>query len=68
MSILRKRSRLSTCFTEETTLKHVPVIFLTAIVAPGEVAATGSVIGRHTFLAKPIKIDALTTCIEDHLK
>jgi len=28
---------------------------------------TGSLIGRHTFLAKPVNLKNLITCIENHI-
>lgn len=54
-------------FAESDDLKDVPIVFLTAIVTKAETAPTGSVIGHHTFLAKPVDLDNLITCIEDHL-
>ncbi len=54
-------------FAEADDLKHVPIVFLTAIVTRAETQPTGSVIGKHTFLAKPVDLDDLITCIEDHL-
>ncbi|HET6420478.1 MAG TPA: response regulator [Geobacteraceae bacterium] len=54
-------------FAEANDLKHVPIVFLTAIVTRAETQPTGSVIGKHTFLAKPVNLDDLITCIEDHL-
>jgi DNA-binding response OmpR family regulator len=54
-------------FAESDDLKHVPIVFLTAIVTKAETRPAGTVIGRHTFLAKPVNLDDLITCIEDHL-
>ncbi len=54
-------------FAEADDLKHVPIVFLTAIVTKAETQPAGSVIGKHTFLAKPVNLDDLITCIEDHL-
>ena len=54
-------------FAEAEDLKHIPIVFLTAIVTRQETAPTGSVIGSHTFLAKPVELDDLVTCINDHL-
>ncbi|MEI8355010.1 MAG: response regulator [Deltaproteobacteria bacterium] len=54
-------------FAEDDDLKHIPIVFLTAIVTKEETQPTGSVIGRHTFMAKPVNLDDLLTCIEDHL-
>lgn len=54
-------------FAEADDLKHIPIVFLTAIVTRQETAPAGSVIGKHTFLAKPVDLDDLVTCIRDHL-
>ncbi len=54
-------------FAEDDDLKHVPIVFLTAIITKAEAQPCGTVIGRHTFLAKPVNLDDLITCIEDHL-
>jgi CheY-like chemotaxis protein len=45
-------------------LAHVPIIFLTAIVAERE---TVQEIGGFPFLAKPVSLEAITQCIEQHL-
>ena len=45
-------------------LAHVPIIFLTAIVSRNE---TKRDIGGFPFLAKPVSLDAITRCIEEHL-
>lgn len=52
---------------EDKSLASTPIIFLTAIVSRNEVAPTGSTIGTHRFLAKPVKLDDLLVCIEDQL-
>ena len=49
-------------------LAKVPVIFLTAIVSKKEVEPTGSMIGTHLFLAKPVKLDELLACIDGQLE
>jgi CheY-like chemotaxis protein len=46
-------------------LAHVPIIFLTAIVAKRETKAD---IGGFPFLAKPVSLDAITRCIAEHLE
>jgi CheY-like chemotaxis protein len=48
----------------DPALAHVPIIFLTAIVSRGE---TSKEIGGFPFLAKPVSLDAITACIEEHL-
>lgn len=45
-------------------LEHVPIIFLTAIVSEKE---GGQMIAGFPFLAKPVSLAAINSCIEDHL-
>ncbi len=52
---------------EDKDLKHVPVVFLTAIVTKGEAEPTGSPIGGHIFLAKPVSLGNLIKCIESRI-
>jgi DNA-binding response OmpR family regulator len=52
---------------EDKRLSHIPIVFLSAIVKKEETRPTGSNIGGLTFLAKPVKLDDLITCIENHL-
>jgi CheY-like chemotaxis protein len=54
-------------FEEADDLKHIPIVFLTAIVTKEETDPCGARIGRHTFLAKPVDLDDLVTCIKDHI-
>lgn len=49
----------------DPSLAHVPVIFLTAIVSPSE---SRHEIGGFPFIAKPVSLEAITRCIEDHVK
>jgi len=48
----------------DPALKDVPIIFLTAIVSEKE---GGHTIGGFPFIAKPVSLDAITRCIEEHL-
>jgi DNA-binding response OmpR family regulator len=52
---------------EDKMLCRVPIVFLSAIVKKEETQSTGGNIGGMTFLAKPVKLDDLITCIENHL-
>ena len=52
---------------EDKRLNHIPIVFLSAIVKKEETQPTGGNIGGLTFLAKPVKLDDLITCIENHL-
>jgi DNA-binding response OmpR family regulator len=51
----------------EEKLKNVPVVFLSAIVTKEETKPTGSMIGGTFILAKPVKLEDLITCIENHI-
>ncbi len=48
----------------DPVLAHVPIIFLTAIVSRTE---TKHEIGGFPFLAKPVSLEAITRCIEEHI-
>ena len=48
-------------------LKHVPIVFLTAAAAKGEVHSHGGQIGGFPFLAKPVSVQDLRACIEEHM-
>ena len=52
---------------DDEHLKHIPIVFLTAILKQEEAEATGSYIAGSTFIAKPVKLDDLITCIENKL-
>ncbi len=52
---------------EDDEMKQIPIVFLTAIMKKDEVEPTGSEIAGRTFLAKPIQLNDLVTCIEKHL-
>jgi CheY-like chemotaxis protein len=47
----------------DPALKDVPIIFLTAIVSQTE---TKTDIGGFPFLSKPVSLEAITRCIEEH--
>jgi len=51
---------------EDPVLKSIPIIFLTALVRPGEVAASGSDIGGFPFIAKPLDPDKIVAAIEKY--
>ena len=46
-------------------LSSVPIVFLTAIVSRQEATTQGD-IGGYPFLSKPVALDALAQCIEEH--
>lgn len=50
-------------------LSDVPIVFLTCIVTPGEVGKNGRVvIGRHEYMAKPVRPSQLIACIQENLE
>ncbi|MFH1062168.1 MAG: response regulator [Candidatus Omnitrophota bacterium] len=53
---------------EDSLLKKVPVVFLTALVTKDEVTVDGAFIGGNAFLAKPVTTEQLITCIKDLVK
>lgn len=52
---------------EDSALKHIPVVFLSAIVQKQETEPTGTMIGGCEYLAKPVKLEDLIACIEKHV-
>jgi two-component system, OmpR family, response regulator len=48
----------------DAALKHVPIVFLTAVVSKNEVFDRGDVIGGQTFLAKPVTFEDVKQTIE----
>lgn len=48
----------------DPSLAHVPIIFLTAIVSAKE---GGQQIGGFPFIAKPVSLETIVRCIEEHL-
>jgi len=52
----------------DPVLKHIPIIFLTAIVRKKEVDEHQGMIGGRFFLAKPVSTDALIGAIEEHIR
>lgn len=49
-------------------LKGTPIIFLTATVSKREAGEVGFNSGGELFLAKPISVEALIHCIEEHAR
>ena len=48
-------------------LKHVPIVFLTAVVSTKEAGHEPKHIGGFPFLAKPVSPEVLERCIEEYL-
>ncbi len=51
----------------DRTLKNTPIIFLTATVSKREAGDGGLNSGGELFLAKPVSVEALIACINEHL-
>jgi CheY-like chemotaxis protein len=58
---------LAACFQGNSRLKAVPIVFLTAAVTKGEVAASGGLRGGFPFLAKPVVLSEVVACLKHHL-
>ena len=58
---------LAACFQANPKLKAVPIVFLTGVVTKGEVEALGGRSGGSSFLAKPVVLSKLLTCLKQHL-
>ena len=52
----------------DRNLRDTPIIFLTATVSKREAGDVGLNSGGELFLAKPISVEALITCINDHIR
>ena len=49
-------------------LKHIPIIFLTAIVRKKEVDEHQGIIGGSFYIAKPVSADGLASAIEERIR
>ncbi len=58
---------LSSRFEASPKLKNVPIVFLTAIVTKEEVESGHGRGGKHSFLAKPIVLPEVLSCLKHHL-
>ena len=56
-------SDLANCFQANRKLKDVPVVFLTAAVKREEISAGGGRIGGLPFLAKPVDVSEVLSCL-----
>ena len=52
---------------QDDEIKHIKIIFLTAIVTKNEIPEESKTIGGRKFIAKPFKADDLITTIEEVL-
>lgn len=53
---------------EDSVLKNIPVVFLTALVTKDELNTDGAFIAGNAFLAKPVATEQLIACIKDLVK
>jgi len=61
-------SEVARYIRSDSQLKNTPIVFLTATVTREETGSRGGVIGGETFLAKPVTVEELVKCIEEHAK
>ncbi len=54
-------------FMADPILRHIPIMFLTAIVRQKEVDEHNGFIGGSFYIAKPVSADGLVNAIEDHI-
>ena len=59
---------LQTQFMADSTLRRIPIMFLTAIVQQNEVDEHNGCIGGQFFLAKPVSADGLIEAIDEHIR
>jgi len=59
---------LASTFQANESFRHVPIVFLTAAVKREEVQAHHGIIGGQPFLAKPVDLAELTSCVRQHLR
>jgi CheY-like chemotaxis protein len=59
---------LAAVFQANSKLKDVPIVFLTAAVTKREVDSGNGRVGGFPFLAKPVVLAEVLTCLKLHLK
>ena len=61
-------SEVAEKINNDPALTSTPIVFMTCILTPSEAGRNGSVvIGRHEYLAKPVRPEKLIACIEGNL-
>ncbi len=58
---------LATRLQAHPDLRNTPIVFLTAAATKEEVASRDGLIGGWSFLAKPVDISEVVTCLKTHL-
>lgn len=53
---------------DDKDLKNIPIVFLTAATTKKEVSSHGGIIGGRPFIAKPVSVEELISCIEKNIK
>jgi|SRR5579859_2552128 len=61
-------SEVAEIINNDPECSDTPIIFLTCIITPSEAGKSGRlVIGRHEYMAKPVRPDKLIECIDENL-
>ena len=58
---------LAVQFRSDRLLRHVPIVFLTAIASPKEAGHGAQLLGGYSILAKPVSPEDLIICLEENL-
>lgn len=62
-------SKVAETISSDPTVGAIPIVFLTCIVTPAEAGNSGTlIIGRHEYIAKPVRPETLIACIERNLE
>jgi len=61
-------SDVAAAFNDDPALRHIKIVFLTAMLKKSEESTTGERGGKPRMLAKPITAAALVAAIEDELR
>jgi len=59
--------RIAERLKDDPQLRHIPVIFLTAIVSKDDLGAQTKIVGGQPFITKPVSMDLLMACIEEQV-
>ncbi len=51
----------------DSKVKNIPIVFLTAAATKEEAGSGGGIIGGHAFIAKPVETKELIACIEKNI-
>ena len=61
-------SEVANLMKQDSVLKRIPIVFLTATVTAEEVSSAGQEIGGQLFMAKPVNTKQITECINKVLE